>query len=147
MVRVHQSIMNVFKGLWGKCRQTDDIRKEFRRSGLDRRRFPRVKCHHLTKCCLMKGQVGEWISNLKNVSEGGAKLYSPSPLNHSDMSQVVINFPAIDRNISAVATVVWTQPLGKGVPGYHAGLEFVELNQVDRHVIGDYVLQHLHQSV
>ncbi len=123
-----------------------DVHKEFRRSGADRRRFPRVKCHHLVKCNLTTSYPQDWISNLKNISEGGAKLYSPVEMKHSDMSQVVINFPAIDRNISAVASVVWTTPVGRGVPGFHAGLMFLEVNQPDRNVIGDYVIHHLHQA-
>jgi c-di-GMP-binding flagellar brake protein YcgR len=125
-------------------RQSAELQQAFRRSGINRRRCDRVKCHNLVKCECVNDQSRNWVTNLRNISEGGLKMVCPEPLQKNDVVKLMINFTKTELNIPVAASVVWTEAKENGHAGYEVGLSFLEVLQSDKEHISNYVKASLH---
>jgi len=99
----------------------------------DRRKFIRLKAHHLVKYrVLVAGQehgARFMLATIKDIGGGGACLRLEERLSLASVIELRINFPHIDTSIYAIAKVVWTKEIKKP-KFFEVGLEFT---QIDSH--------------
>jgi hypothetical protein len=114
----------------------------FRRSGLDRRRWPRAICHNLVKCSYLNAEERGWVTNLGNISQGGLKMFCPERLRKDDILKLTVNFPKNDLNITVAGSVVWATPKSNGVRGYDIGVSFLEVPATAGRFLAHYVNCH-----
>ncbi|MFA6600211.1 MAG: PilZ domain-containing protein [Candidatus Omnitrophota bacterium] len=103
------------------------LQNRLMRYGIDRRRFPRVECHHLAKCCYINENRRDWITNLKDISEGGLRLWTPERIECQDIVKFVIFFAQMEREVTVAAKMVWRRRLQQDGPGYMAGFSFLDV--------------------
>ena len=106
--------------------------------GSDRRISPRIKSYNLLKYSYQSGAQNEWISNLKDISEGGVQFNSRGMLQKDAVLKLLINVAEANRQIEVMAKTVWTQcEKARGTIIHHVGATFLNINERDRMMIRD----------
>jgi c-di-GMP-binding flagellar brake protein YcgR len=95
----------------------------------ERRKFVRLKAHHLLKYKLMDKE--EALSFARNISAGGVLFHAEEFIPEGSMVELLVNFPSYPGPIKAVAKVVRVVPLPK-VGGFDIGAEFVNIEEKAR---------------
>jgi c-di-GMP-binding flagellar brake protein YcgR len=113
----------------------------------ERRRF--VRLNVLADVAYMKRQpnIIEKFTLAKNISAGGICLIVYEPLKQSGLLDLKIMLPGEKAVISAVGRVVWVREIplngASKMKRYDAGIEFMEIRNVDMYKINRYVFEHL----
>lgn len=111
----------------------------FRREGVDRRRYPRLRSYDLLKFVPQVGQEensAEVLSRIFDISEGGLRLVSPFPIVPNMRLKLKINFMEKLREITAVAERKWCEKSKKSNGRYyHIGVAFIALDTDDKRLI------------
>jgi hypothetical protein len=144
MLSVRNRFVEGLLGFFGFHAERESFESRLIRNGLlDRRRFPRVKCHHLVKCCYVNDGHRDWVTNLKDISEGGLKLWTPEKLQCNDIVKFVIFFARLDYQVTAAARMVWSQPISYDGQGHVAGFSFLAVKLSQQDFLHKYVRAHL----
>ncbi|UCG34868.1 MAG: PilZ domain-containing protein [Candidatus Omnitrophota bacterium] len=110
------------------------MRKKF---GKERRKFIRLKAHHLLKYRVVdREEVPNLLSFARNVSAGGVLFYADKEISPGNLVELEINFPEYPKPIKTVARVVRAVPL-KEIGGFEMGAEFINIAESDRKFIDE----------
>jgi c-di-GMP-binding flagellar brake protein YcgR len=113
----------------------------------ERRRFQRldyhtgVKWRNLTNVSKLMGEMPE---DSKNIGAGGIRIISDVALKRGERLQLEFALPG-QKRIAANGEVRWVVPMRSEdkILAYHAGVEFLEIDDHDRNLIDTYVLTSL----
>ncbi|UCC94684.1 MAG: PilZ domain-containing protein [Candidatus Omnitrophota bacterium] len=111
----------------------------FKTSQKDRRKFVRLRAHHLLKYRVV-GQQEYQLSFARNISAGGLLFYAPEEIPTQSILEIIINFPSYPKPIKVRAKPVRVHRLEK-VGGYEIGVEFIEIDEATRNFINRRVLK------
>lgn len=101
----------------------------------EKRRFRRVKKHHLMKYRL-PGEK-ETLSFVREISAGGILFHSREMVETGMCAEARINFP-LERTVTSGMKIVRSVPLTR-LGGFNVGAEFTDIGHADRTFIGDMV--------
>ena len=106
---------------------------------VERRRQPRrtftepVQFRNLLKAdALFHGSLA------RDLSAGGLRIYSYTPMAKGDRILLLLNLPGFRRVVRAISRVAWQSELPSG-PGYETGLQFIEIEPEDQDSIAGWV--------
>ena len=98
--------------------------------GKERRKFIRLKAHHLLKY-RVAGKGEEELSFVRNISAGGALFVAKEDIPCDSTVELEINFPQHPHSIKVVSRVVRSRALKK-MGGFEVGVEFVNVDENDK---------------
>ncbi|MBD3245703.1 MAG: hypothetical protein GF333_01690 [Candidatus Omnitrophica bacterium] len=101
----------------------------FRKKGRDRRKYVRLRAHHLLKYKILSPQ--EHLTFVRDISGGGLLFFSREDIPVGSVVELAVNFPASPLPIEGVAKVIRTRHLKK-MGGYEIAVEFLELDEENR---------------
>ena len=105
--------------------------------GKERRRFIRLKAHHLLKYRVAdKEEVSKLLSFARNISAGGVLFYADKEVAPGNLVELEISFPEHPRPMKTVARVVRATPMEK-IGGFEMGAEFINIDEADRKFIDE----------
>ncbi|MCM8773708.1 MAG: PilZ domain-containing protein [Candidatus Omnitrophica bacterium] len=89
------------------------------------------------------------LANTKNISAGGVCITVNERIEKGTILFLKINLPEKDTPIEAKGKVMWCAEFISSAliePRYDLGIEFVEIKEVDRQAIFQYVFDHLRKE-
>jgi hypothetical protein len=141
--RLKHWIKNALRWLRSFCYEKESLQGQLIHGIFYHRRFPRIKCHHLAKCYYINDEQRNWVTNLKDISEGGLKLWTPEKIQSTDLVNFIIYFAHHEHQVEVVSKMVWTRPVGYDGQGYVAGFTFVNPHPFQQDFLRHYVQAHL----
>ncbi len=93
-----------------------------------RRKFKRIKAHHLIKYKSLSEKNEGIVSFARNLSAGGVLMYANKPSILGDILEIIINFPGADSPIMVKGKVLRTKELKK-IGGYEIAVQFVDTSK------------------
>ncbi|MFC1548651.1 PilZ domain-containing protein [Candidatus Omnitrophota bacterium] len=109
-----------------------------RSSEKERRKFMRLKAHHLLKYRVIDEGEGK-LSFVRNISAGGALFVAKEEIPCGSMVELEINFPQYPHPVKVVSKVVRSRPLKK-MGGFEIGAEFVSADEEVKEFINKKIL-------
>ena len=114
-------------------------------AGEERRRFPRLNLDtEIIYRVLDQVEAELYTTGSKNISSGGLCIIVIERLERGAVLSLRFSLPDLNKIITAKGRVMWIKELciGNKKAGdfYEAGIEFMEIAQVDRKRIKEYVL-------
>ena len=98
----------------------------------EKRKHTRLGVYHLVKYRLVSElDKGEFLTSIKDISDGGLCLRTNEKLPISSMIQLYINFPSFPKPVSSLAKVVWVNQVGK-MNKYDTGIQFSDIEEALR---------------
>jgi c-di-GMP-binding flagellar brake protein YcgR len=109
----------------------------------ERRRFVRLDARVKVEYQILESQQVVVDSFTKNVSQGGICLFLSSALKKDTVLDLKLYLPDQREPVPAVGKIVWIEQFEvgekEGREQYEAGIEFINISDVDRNKIGRYV--------
>ena len=103
------------------------------------RRHKRLYVDYLIKYRIARSKDQEFLfSNLKDISAGGVKFWTESPLSEGTLLMVEVLVIPIDRVIRGLARVVRVRKTKKS-PVYYDALQFMEISAEDQKVLNSFI--------
>ena len=121
-----------------RVKTVDTTQSREAREAAERRMFRRVKSYNLLKYAMKTGDENNWISNLKDISEGGFQFNALNQVENSAILKVSINLGEFNRQVDALAKAVWVKTENvRGSVIHRVGAAFVNIRENDRLLIRD----------
>lgn len=98
----------------------------FRSKKEDRRKYTRLKAHHLLKYKILKrAEPSNPSSFIRDISAGGAALFSEEYIPLESIIEITVKLPIFKEPVPIICRVVRVKHL---MDGYEVGVEFMDLN-------------------
>lgn len=104
-------------------------------AGPERRKYPRLNCHFLVYYRMLEGNDEIDLSQIKNVSLGGMLLTTSKPFEKRAKLALKIRLPGV--YIMPTGKVIESRQIGKVIPIYDTRLEFSDIGESDRQILGE----------
>ncbi|MCK9604375.1 MAG: PilZ domain-containing protein [Candidatus Omnitrophica bacterium] len=101
----------------------------------NKRRFPRVELH-IPLRYQIRGRPDFNNAICEDISVNGVGFTNDRFI--PPLSKLTLELNVLSRSLSPIVTVAWSSPLPHSNK-YHLGVEFLELNPVEKRYLGDYV--------
>ncbi len=102
--------------------------------GVEERQSRRVRSFDLIKIRRAEDSSSHIVSNVKDLSQGGLKLFVREKFDPGDRVVLSVNFADRNDQISAEAEVRWSREM-RSKNGYHVGVAYLGLNDRDRRLL------------
>lgn len=104
----------------------------------ERRSYKRIRSYNLVKYALKSGFENNWISNLKDISEGGVQFNARNTVDQNSILKISINLGEFNHQVDALAKAVWVKSERvRGALVHHVGACFLDIRESDRLMIRD----------
>ena len=100
------------------------------------RRHKRFRADFLVKYQI-DGKGEARITNARDISAGGLRFWADEKVPESSLLKVSLYLPPLDRAVDAVAQVLRTRKVKKGL-FYYVAVQFLDLKQEDREAINEF---------
>jgi hypothetical protein len=107
--------------------------------GNERRKYPRVNRNFLAHYRSLVGTPEMDLTQLKNVSVGGAMLTTRNLFKKGDYLSLKIRLPGAQDCITPAGKVVESSQIAPGAPICHTRLEFVEIEEEDKRALSSVI--------
>ena len=101
----------------------------------NKREYVRIPSRNLVKITKLDGTEVEKVSNIFDLSEGGARMICYEKLPINSFVTLLMLFLDEDAEISLEAKVVWAEPMKEKNAAYFTGIEFIHLSDVNARII------------
>ena len=139
------SIKNALFRLIRKKRMIDDLKTPMNES-TERRRDVRIPCHASVRCSFVDAEARQWISYLRDLSEGGIQVIVPEKLQPQHILKLDLQLDEDSHPLPCAVQVVWTRAVAGASSSYYAGLSFLDVEGEGRQLIRQTVRQYLERS-
>jgi len=108
------------------------------RMPIERRKHPRAPMTYITRYKLRYIGTTYAINHTKNISQGGALLFTNRVLKKGEQLEMYIRFPFAEKEIKVIAEVVGSEEVKKNLV-YQSRLKFIEMNEEARKKLGELI--------